>query len=247
MAMTRQTIRTTWVILLLICVAVTGAATQQQPAAASNGQIGSSGDVRQPDIARIPEPQLQTRYPRYQLRPGDSVDLVFSFAADFNQTATVQPDGYIMLRELGDVYVLGKTIPELTLLVKTAYERILQQPVVTVVLKDFEKPHFVVAGEVAKPGKYDLRADTTATEAVAIAGGFSDKAKHSQVLLFRRVSDDWVEVKKLDVKRLYKGDFREDVHLRPGDMLFVPQNRISKVKPFLPTWAVGAYVNPVGR
>ena len=36
-----------------------------------------------------------------------------------------------------------------------------------------------------KPGKYDLRSDLTVTEAVAIAGGFTDKSKHSQVVLFR--------------------------------------------------------------
>ena len=38
-------------------------------------------------------------------------------------------------------------------------------------LKDFQKPFFVVTGQVAKPGQYDLRYDTTASEAIAVAGG----------------------------------------------------------------------------
>jgi polysaccharide export outer membrane protein len=189
-------------------------------------------------------PQLQTRNPRYQVRSGDVLDLVFSFTPEFNQTVSIQPDGYITLKELGDILVEGKTVPEITELLKAAYAKFLQQPVIAVVLKDFEKPHFIVAGQVERPGKYELRADTTTMEAVAIAGGFNGKAKHSQVLLFRRVSDEWVEVRKLDLKRMHKRDFREDVHLRPGDMIFVPQNAISKIARFLPNTGIGAYLNP---
>jgi protein involved in polysaccharide export with SLBB domain len=54
------------------------------------------------------------------------------------------------------------------------------------VLKDFEKPYFVAGGRVARPGKYDLRGDTTVSQGIALAGGFLDSAKHSQVVLFRR-------------------------------------------------------------
>jgi polysaccharide biosynthesis/export protein len=194
--------------------------------------------------AQLPVPQLQTREPRYQVRPGDVLDLLFSFNPEFNQSVAVQPDGFIMLREIGEIYVQGKTVPELTTLVKASYVQILQQPVLTIVLKDFEKPHFVVGGQVGRPGKYELRADTTVMEAVAVAGGLAPGAKSSQVLLFRRVSDDWVEVKKLQLKKLQKGDFAEDVHLRPGDMLFVPQTTISKIRPYLPTSSLGAYVSP---
>ncbi|HLB87164.1 MAG TPA: hypothetical protein VJK29_05875, partial [Terriglobales bacterium] len=53
-------------------------------------------------------------------------------------------------------------------------------------------------------------------------------------LLFRRVSDDWAEVKKLNLKRMLRaGSLREDPHLQPGDMLFVPKNTISKIQPFI--------------
>jgi polysaccharide export outer membrane protein len=203
------------------------------------GEVPPSSEVRQ-----LPEPQLQTREPRYEVCPGDVLELAFSFSPEFNQTVTVQPDGYIVLREIGQAYVQGKTVAEIRNLAISAYGQILRQPVVTVVLKEFEKPHFIVGGQVAKPGKYELRADTTALEAIAIAGGFTSAAKHSQVLLFRRVSQDWFEVKNLDIKKLQKGNALEDVHLRPGDMLVVPQNVISKIKQYLPTTAVGAYLSP---
>ncbi|PYT32040.1 MAG: hypothetical protein DMG58_10945 [Acidobacteria bacterium] len=139
------------------------------------------------------------------------------------------------------IYVQGKTIPELTEAIAAAYTNILQNPVITVVLREFEKPHFIVGGKVDKPGKYELRADTTVSEAVAIAGSLTEKAKHSEVLLFRRVSDDWMEVRKVDLKSIYKGEIREDIHLRPGDMIYVPQNRISKIKPFIPVANMSTY------
>jgi protein involved in polysaccharide export with SLBB domain len=118
----------------------------------------------------------------------------------------------------------------------------LHEPEIDVVLKEFDRPYFIASGEVGKPGKYDLHGDTTVTAAVAIAGGFTGQAKHSQVVLFRHVSDDTVEAKLLNIKSmLAHRDLREDVHLRPGDMLFVPQNLISKIRRYLPVSSLGMY------
>jgi polysaccharide export outer membrane protein len=90
-----------------------------------------------------------------------------------------------------------------------------------------------------------LRGDTTVTQAVAIAGGFNENSKHSQVLLFRRASNDWVEVRKLNVKRMLQtANLSEDPNLRPGDMLFVPKNAVSKIKRLIPASALGMYYNP---
>ena len=86
---------------------------------------------------------------------------------------------------MGSIFVEGQTVPELTETLKAAYAKILHDPVITIALKDFEMPYFIAAGQVTKPGKYDLRSDLTVTQAVAIAGGFNDKSKHSQVVLFR--------------------------------------------------------------
>ena len=95
------------------------------------------------------------------------------------------------------------------------------------------------------PGKFELREDTTATEAVAIAGGFRDSAKHSQVLLFHRVQGGWAQVRRLNVKKMLKeGDLNEDAYLQAGDFLFVPKNTMSKIAKFIPTSSMGLYANP---
>jgi polysaccharide export outer membrane protein len=114
---------------------------------------------------------------------------------------------------------------------------------ISVLLKDFEKPYFVADGQVGKPGKYELRGQTTITQAIAVAGGFTEASKHSQVLLFRRVDDQWTEAKIINVKKMEKsGSLKEDPFLHPGDMLFVPKNTMSKIQKFIPTGSVGAFV-----
>jgi len=185
------------------------------------------------------------RHPRYKLEPGDSFDISFELSPEFNQSATVQPDGFVTLRGVGDVQVANETVPELTATLRASYGKILNDPLISVVLKDFEKPYFIADGQVGRPGKYDLRGETTLTQAIAMAGGFLDSSKHSQVLLFRKASEGWYSAKMIDVKKMEKqGDLHEDPQLHPGDMLFVPKNRFSKVKAFLPTANMGAYVKP---
>lgn len=185
---------------------------------------------------------FRDRYPRYKLRSGDAFDISFELSPEFNQSVSVQPDGYVTLRGVGDVHVADQTVPQLTSTLRTAYEKILHDPVISVVLKDFEKPYFVADGQIGRPGKYELRGTTTLTEAIAMAGGFQDTAKHSQVLLFRRVDESWVSAKIINVKKMEKaGDLKEDPVLHPGDMLFVPKNRLSKIKPFLPSSSMGTF------
>lgn len=187
-------------------------------------------------------PALQRRNPRYRLCASDVIALTFPLTPEFDQTVSVQPDGFITLAGAGDVHVEGLTTKDAIPAIQAAYVNILHEPIVTIELKDFNKPYFTVSGQVFKPGKFDLRGYTTASEAIAMAGGFEDSAKHSQVLLFRRVDDSWTEVKNLDLKHILQGhDVSEDPQIRPGDMLFVPQNTISKVKKFIPNYGMGAY------
>jgi polysaccharide biosynthesis/export protein len=192
--------------------------------------------------AQSTSPQLQQRDNRYRIASNDSFDVNFELSPEFNQTVTVQPDGYVTLKGVGDVKVAGETVPELTQTLRTAYSKILNDPMISVVLKDFEKPYFIADGQVTHPGKYEMRGTVTLAEAVAIAGGFTENAKHSQVLLFRRVDDQWVSAKIFNLKEMEKRrDLHEDPTLHPGDMVVVPKNALSKIKPFIPNAGMGAY------
>jgi polysaccharide biosynthesis/export protein len=244
-----------WLMASLMFAAVLAAgptAAQEiaQNAALPVAAVTTSPAKPAPANSAVPDkapatPQLQTRAPRYEIHAGDSFDINFELSPEFNQTAvTVQPDGFITLRGVGDIKVDGQTAPQLTQTLKTAYAKILHNPIITVVLKDFEKPYFIADGQIGKPGKYDLRGNVTLTEALAIAGGLSDSAKHSQVMLFRRVNDQWLEAKLFNVKKMQKtGDLSEDPYLHPGDMLFVPKNAMSKFSRFIPQSSVGTMMN----
>ena len=233
------------VLLLLLGAMWATAADQKQNSASQPDPVMNALNQGVDHINGVDssQPPLQRRGGRYQVQNSDALDLQFEFTPDFNQTVTVQPDGYITLKEIGDVPVQGETVPEIKEKVQRAYAAILAKPEVTIYLRDFNKPYFLALGQVARPGKYDLRGETTVAAAVAEAGGFTGQAKHSQVLLFRRVNDNWSSVTKIDLKHMLKSrDLAEDPELHPGDMLYVPQNIISKVKAFVPNPSMGTYL-----
>jgi polysaccharide export outer membrane protein len=172
------------------------------------------------------------------------VEIQFDIVPEFNQIQGIQPDGFLALRDCAPIAAEGMTLAELQDAVGKAYADTLNDPKITIILKDFDKPYFIATGEVLRPGKYELRADTTVAEGLAIAGGLNGQAKHSQVVLFRHVSADRVESHLIDVKRMLKSrDLEEDIHLKPGDFLFVPQNTISKIRKFMPASNLGMYWN----
>jgi protein involved in polysaccharide export with SLBB domain len=222
------------VISLAVFVAMCAASAAAQAQAQAVPASSATSDI----------PQVQQR-PRYKVEPGDTFDVLFELNPEFNQAGVaVQPDGFVTLKGVGDLMVQGKTVPELTEILREHYGRFLNNPTVTVVLKDFQKPYFIADGQVARPGKYDLRADTTLTEALAIAGGLTDASKHSNVHLYRRVKDGWAFAEIINVKKMEaNGKLAEDPYIHSGDMLFVPKNRMSKISPFIPRTgaSTGAY------
>jgi polysaccharide biosynthesis/export protein len=221
---------------------------QSSPSGLTGAGVGSSGrTAAMPGGADgLGNPILGgERHPLYRLRPSDVVEISFTVAPEFNQNLTVQPDGYVMLKDAGMVEVQGLNLAEFTEAVQKAYRGYLHDPQVAVLLKDFDRPYFVVGGQVGRPGKYELRSDLTVAEAVEIAGGFTSQSKHSQVVLFRRVNDNLMETHLLNLKKMLKeNSLKEDAHLRAGDMVFVPQNEISKIARFLSKPSVNMYMSP---
>lgn len=221
-----------WFILCCICAASFVPAWPQAPSAASTGG------------ASTPQaPALQERYPRYRVMPSDVLAISFPLSPEINQSVSVQPDGFITLANVGSIYVEGQTTPQIVESLTKAYAKILHNPIIGVDLTNFQAPQFTVLGEVGKPGQYALRYDTTVSQGIAIGGGFLPSAKY-QVFLLHRVSADWVEAKKLNIKDVVHGkNVQEDVHLQPGDMIFVPDTMISKFRRYLP-YNTGIGVNP---
>jgi polysaccharide export outer membrane protein len=191
------------------------------------------------------EDKLKTR-PRYILRAGDTLDLQYRLTPEFNQTVMVQPDGYINLNVVGTVSVGGLTVDQAHELIVSKESEKLKDPELTLVLESFTHPYVVVAGQVAKPGQIELKENTTALGAIMLAGGFTPNAKAGQVIVFRKVNDSIAEVKILRLNGIHKtAQLEKDMALQPGDMILVPQDRITKIEHYLQVANVGMYLNPL--
>src|SRR6201996_7574235 len=92
--------------------------------------------------------QLHPR-PRYLLRPGDTLQLQYRLTPEFNQTVSVQPDGYVDLNVAGEVQVGGLTVTQAHDLIVEKESEHLNNPELNLILEGFTRPYVVVAGEVA--------------------------------------------------------------------------------------------------
>lgn len=183
---------------------------------------------------------------RYTLNPGDVLDIQYRYSPEFNQTVTVQPDGFVSLQIGGDVKVAGRDLTQVRSLILAQVRTRLESPEITVILKEFQKPYVVVAGEVVQPGRLDMREKLTAVQAVLMAGGFKDSAKSSQILVFRKLNADTAEVRSLNFKSLTRtSDLENDLTLQPGDMILVPRNRISKIERYVRIASLATFLNPL--
>jgi polysaccharide export outer membrane protein len=189
--------------------------------------------------------QLRHR-PRYTLHVGDELTLQYRYTPELNQTVSVQPDGYVNLNLVGDVKVSELTVTQAHDLIVEKAKTHLNDPELNLILKDFQQPYIVVAGEVPKPGKLYLNENTSALQAVLLSGGFMPSSQKSQVLLFRKINTDTAEIRVLNLGKFKTtADLERDIELEPGDMLFVPKDKVEKVARDIKLANLGMYVNPL--
>ena len=192
-------------------------------------------------------PQLKTPVDsRYRLVPGDVLEIVYRYTPEFNQTVTIHPDGFVLLEIVGDLKLSGLTLEEAR---KTIIEKAsvrLKDPEITLLLKEFQKPYFIVSGEVNQPGRFEMRENVTALQAVMTAGGFKDTAKMSQIIVFRKINAEFAEVKILNLKKIKKtSDLENDLTLEPGDIILVLRNNFSKIEKFVRLTSLVNILNPL--
>lgn len=220
----------TWIIANVLCAISIAAQSVPEPSGQSERNFG---------------PALSERHPRYILQCEDVLRLTFPLSPELDQTVTVQPDGYINLQNAGSVFAQGLTSPELVLAVKKAYVGILHDPIVNIDITDFQKPLFTVTGQVGKPGQFELRAQTTLAEGIAVAGGMATTAK-GQVFLLRKTPASGYEVRRVNVGAMLAGKNIDEVPvLKAGDIVYVPERFITSFRRYIPyTFNLGTYANP---
>ena len=187
-----------------------------------------------------PQAQLVTRDQPYRLQPSDVLELEYEYTPEYNQTVTVGPDGTVTLRLVGTVKVEGLSLDEATSAIKAKASVPLNNPELSLTLKEFVKPHFTIYGEVQKPGVYDMHGGVTVLQAIAMSGGQKETSKQTEVVLLRKVNGDMAEVKVINTKTMSTADgVREDFALKPDDMIIVPKNKLGKVEPYVRVTSMG--------
>jgi polysaccharide export outer membrane protein len=156
----------------------------------------------------------------YRIGREDVLDVAVWRDADLSRTLPVRPDGYISMPMTGDVLAAGKTPTELAEEIKTRLQPYVQEPRVTVIVREVNSSRVFVTGEVTRPGAYPLRGRVSVIQAIALAGGFTDFANSNSITVLR--SDGQGGQIPVRYSDLLSPDGGQDVILRPGDTIVVP-------------------------
>jgi polysaccharide export outer membrane protein len=158
----------------------------------------------------------------YRIGPEDVLQIsVFSNEA-LSRTVPVRPDGMISLPLLNDVKAAGLTPMELRESLMKRLVEFMPSPEIAVIVTEVRSFVISVIGQVAKPGRYDLKGAATIVDALAMAGGFKEFANRSRVVVLRKEGGAQRRL-AFDYDKL--GDPKtpqENLALRPGDIVMVP-------------------------
>ena len=123
---------------------------------------------------------------QYLLGPGDQIRLTVFGENDLSGEFKVGDDGTVALPLLGQISAKGQSPGQLEKLIADRLQPdYVRNPQVSVEVMTY-RPFFII-GEVNRPGSYPYQSGMTALEAVALAGGFTYRAKTEQVLIKRTV------------------------------------------------------------
>lgn len=188
---------------------------------ANSNPVGGSGGGAMPGSAE------------YAIRPGDTLALDFRLSPELDQTTIVDRDGAISLQIIGRVIVGGLTLDQAKALILSKESTHLVHPELNLQLTDFQHFYVVVAGEVYVPQKIEMRESMTALQAVMLAGGIKISGRETQVLLYRRINDEYAEVHRLNLHITKTVQMEHDMTLEPGDLIFVPRNKVESVSRYV--------------
>ena len=172
----------------------------------------------------LPEVPVQTRE---ILATGDTIDVRVFDEERFDGAYEVQADGTIDFPYLGGIVVKGRTAAETAELVETRLaDGYLHHPQVTVTIKVRGNREVSVLGQVKDPGSLAYQERLTLVQALSLAGGLTEFAAPRRVRITRRTGEgDATSTFEVSLTEIIKGD-AEDLSLRPGDIVFVPETRI---------------------
>jgi polysaccharide export outer membrane protein len=158
----------------------------------------------------------------YVIGPDDVLGIVFWRDADMSGDVTVRPDGNITLPLIRDIKAAGLRPDELREAITKAASKLIEDPNVTVVVRQINSRNVFITGQVARPGPYPVSGQLTVLQLIAVAGGLNEYADEKNITI-TRTSGKTPEVFRFNYKDVARGrKMEQNITLKPGDTVVVP-------------------------
>lgn len=182
--------------------------------------------------------------PEYRIGPSDLLSVVVFQIEDLDREVRVNNAGQISLPLIGAVEVVGRTVNEVETDIATRFAaRYLQNPQVSVFVKEFASQRVTVGGAVKKPGIYPVTSRLTLLQALSLAEGLGDTASARNVLVFR-TSGGQRRFARFDIAAIEAGEHAdpelmgEDVVVVDTSMGKVALRQLIALVPLVAVWGV---------
>jgi polysaccharide export outer membrane protein len=208
-------------------------AQDSQPPQDSSHQEGStqqqdaSKEPHAPAAQPAPDEKatpIEARSAALTLGPGDEMDVAVYGAPDLSGHTRISSDGNISIPLVGYIHVAGLTSSEAEAAIESHLRQnnIVNDPQVSIFVKDYNSSGVSVAGEVAKPGTYSTLGPHRLFDVLQAAGGPTEKAAN-RAIITHRGSDTpvTVELSKDPVQMA-----QSNIDIEPGDTVVVPAGAI---------------------
>jgi polysaccharide biosynthesis/export protein len=163
----------------------------------------------------------------YRIGPGDTLKVYVFQNDELSATVPVRPDGKISTPLVEDMVAVGKSPSQLARDIEKSLAEYVKSPKVNVVVMVAVSvfSQVKVIGQVKTPQALPYRDGMTVLDAVLAVGGMSQFAAGNRAHIVRTENSKQIEIKvKLDAL-VNSGDMKQNLLLKPGDVLVVPETR----------------------
>ncbi len=217
-------------LLQAVVIACFSAAQGQLFAQSSNAAAPTTNTSKQSTINLSATDSTQNKAigtieAEYKIGSQDLMEVTVFGQPDLTRTVRVNSAGDISLPLIGTIAAVGLTGQQLEQRIAASLgERYLQNPQVTVFMKEFTTLRFTVEGAVNKPGVYPLTGQMTLLRALAVAGGQGQLSDLSEVMLFRITEKGERQTLKYDAEKVRSGE-QSDPLIQNDDLVVVKRSR----------------------
>ena len=151
----------------------------------------------------------------------DVLDISVRNDAEIQKVVPVRPDGKISLPLINDVPAAGLTPMELRDTLTEKFAAYIQNPNVSVVVREIHSLKVSVLGNVRMPGRYELKGNSTVLDALAMSQGFTDFAARRKIVILRNNGQTQQRL-HFDYDAAIKDAGDKNIFVKSGDIIVVP-------------------------